>query len=233
MKRVLLITCEHASPKIPKNLEPLFKGSLAILKTHQGYDIGAESCFEQIIKKVPCQSIKGEWSRLVVDLNRSLHHPKLFSAFTKELSNKQKEDVIQQYYHPHRKKIQQLINPHPKKGTQVVHLAIHSFTPILHGQKREADIGLLYDPSRRAEKDFSKSLKHFLQEKTDYHIRMNYPYKGTSDGLTTYLRSVYKNRHYLGIEIELNQKHLLNKKNINAMMNPLIQFLLALSNSQK
>ena len=36
-------------------------------------------------------------------------------------------------------------------------------------------------------------------------VRFNYPYKGTSDGLTTTLRKKFGPR-YVGIEIEINQK---------------------------
>jgi hypothetical protein len=36
-------------------------------------------------------------------------------------------------------------------------------------------------------------------------VRFNYPYKGTSDGLTTTLRKKF-GPQYVGIEIEINQK---------------------------
>ena len=37
------------------------------------------------------------------------------------------------------------------------------------------------------------------------HVRRNYPYSGTADGLTTDLRAGFGPR-YLGIEIEVNQR---------------------------
>jgi hypothetical protein len=37
-------------------------------------------------------------------------------------------------------------------------------------------------------------------------IEFNKPYLGIDDGLTTYLRTVYPDSHYAGIEIEINQK---------------------------
>jgi len=36
---------------------------------------------------------------------------------------------------------------------------------------------------------------------------MNRPYLGTSDGHTTSLRKEFRDESYLGIEIEVNQKH--------------------------
>ena len=40
-------------------------------------------------------------------------------------------------------------------------------------------------------------------------VRRNYPYRGYADGLTTHLRRRHRGRCYLGIEIEVNQKHVL------------------------
>ena len=40
---------------------------------------------------------------------------------------------------------------------------------------------------------------------------MNQPYKGSSDGLTTYLRNKFETSQYLGIELEVNQ-HLFFEK---------------------
>ena len=37
-------------------------------------------------------------------------------------------------------------------------------------------------------------------------MRYNYPYLGKADGFTTYLRKQFQT-HYLGIEIEINQKY--------------------------
>ena len=36
-------------------------------------------------------------------------------------------------------------------------------------------------------------------------MRRNYPYRGSSDGLTTTLRGLFADPDYLGIEIEVNQ----------------------------
>jgi hypothetical protein len=38
-------------------------------------------------------------------------------------------------------------------------------------------------------------------------VRRNYPYLGTSDSLVTTLRRRFPPASYLGIEIEVNQKH--------------------------
>jgi predicted N-formylglutamate amidohydrolase len=89
----------------------------------------------------------------------------------------------------------------------VIHLSIHSFTPELSGVVRDADIGLLYDPARRYEKKLCREWrkKIITINPAIGRVRMNYPYRGTSDGFTTYLRKKMKGS-YLGIEVEINQR---------------------------
>ena len=38
-------------------------------------------------------------------------------------------------------------------------------------------------------------------------LRRNYPYRGVSDALVTHLRRRYGGRGYVGMELEINQKH--------------------------
>ena len=97
------------------------------------------------------------------------------------------------------------IASHIRAGRRVLHLALHSFTPVLDGCMRTADLGLLYDPKHQAEKDLALSLQQILSHTTDLRVRRNYPYRGNADGLTTTLRQTFTARDYLGLEIELNQ----------------------------
>src|SRR5690606_37923567 len=81
------------------------------------------------------------------------------------------------------------------------------FTPELRGEVRRADVGFLYDPARRIERDFVDAWEAALAERAPgLTLRRNYPYRGTSDALVTYLRRSYPARYYAGLEIEVNQK---------------------------
>lgn len=77
---------------------------------------------------------------------------------------------------------------------------------LINGLARLVDIGLLYDPGQGRGKRYCIDLQDFLSMQTDnLRIRRNHPYRGTADGLTTWLRSLFNGIDYLGIEIELNQ----------------------------
>ena len=90
---------------------------------------------------------------------------------------------------------------------RVIHISAHSFVPVLNGSTRNADIGLLYDPARAAERALCARWSQSLAARASrLRVRRNYPYRGYADGLTTHLRRRYGRRGYLGVEIEVNQK---------------------------
>lgn len=201
----LVITCEHAGNLIPKDYHSLFRGKDEVLNSHRGYDPGTHDLFT-FLRKTADYSIEHTVSRLLVEINRSMGHRQLFSEFTCNLSDLEKEDILKTFYHPYRKEVELKIHEYISKGAQVLHLSIHSFTPFLNVEKRNADIGLLYDPIREEEKLFCQNFKsRLLQEDKELKIRFNYPYLGKADGFTTFLRRKFR-KNYLGVEVEVNQK---------------------------
>lgn len=200
----LLITCEHAGNHVPAEFQSLFEGKEEILSSHLGWDPGALEIAQHLASTLSAPLYYALTTRLLIETNRSLHHPELFSEFTKHLSTEQKQELIHRYYLPYREPIESFIR---KSTTPGLHLSIHSFTPSWKGESRTTDIGLLFDPARTAEVNFCTNLhsglcKAFPELTIDY----NKPYLGSDDGLTTYLRSQFTNEHYCGIEIEFNQK---------------------------
>ena len=86
------------------------------------------------------------------------------------------------------------------------HLSVHSFTPVMEGVERDADIGILYDPSRPLAVRWAAAWESALQSLAPaWRVRHNYPYLGTDDGHTTELRAVFGPDSYVGIELEINQ----------------------------
>lgn len=202
----LLLTCEHGGNNIPPDYASFFEGRVDVLNTHKGYDIGALELFNAL-KEVADLDFYSETSRLLVDLNRSLNHNKLFSSITRALSDAEKREIIRDHYVPYRSRIEQLVEDFISAGQKVLHIAVHSFTPVLKGEERKADIGLLYDSRRKEEQAFCRNWKKALlvaDEKME--VRFNYPYLGTADGFPTYLRRRFTDGGYIGIELEVNQK---------------------------
>lgn len=207
----LVFSCEHGGNEIPNDYKHLFINAKEVLNSHKGMDLGALDLFKYC-SGLSDYSISNKISRLVIELNRSQHHPKLFSEYTVSLNETEKSKLIDEIYNPYRDQLEAVISKMIMEGEEVVHISFHSFTPVLDGKTRNADIGLLFDPSRTSEKRICKQLQNSLKAKLPiFKIRFNYPYLGKADGLTTYFRKKFP-ENYSGIEIEINQK--LSNKNV-------------------
>lgn len=218
---ILILTCEHASNKLPAAFKKAVPAK--VLETHRAYDIGACAVFSKLVKFAkPEFHCEGKFSRLFVDLNRTITNKSVFSDYYKLLekrdpatSAKMKVQAVA-YWMEYRTTIEKFVASslsQPKRVAKsaptIVHLGIHSFTPVLNGKKRNTDIGILYDPSRPAECKLAQVIKDEIKRLyPQMKVRFNYPYKGTSDGLTTTLRKKFGPR-YAGLEIEINQKFFL------------------------
>ena len=202
-----IFSCEHGGNRIPRQYQHLFKGQTRILQSHRGWDPGALQLARASARYCSVPLHFSQVSRLLVDLNRSPNHRALFSATTRQLDAGEKRRICEQYYFPYRSGVETAIRDEPRRP--VIHLAFHTFTAELNGVVRKGDIGLLYDPAREAEKEFCVALQAVLQQVfPSLVVRRNYPYLGTADGLTTCLRKRFAPRAYLGIELEINQKHI-------------------------
>lgn len=219
-KIALIISCEHAVNTVPKDYLYLFANHKDLLLSHRGMDFGALEIATHLNKNIPSDFFKANCTRLLVDCNRTVTHPQCFSEVTKNLPRKEKQTIIEQYYTPYREQVLSKIDQYINQGIQVLHLSIHSFTPMMGNEVRNTDVGLLYNPQRPLEKHLALQWKKELRKVgPQYKIRMNYPYKGITDGFTTALRKKYSDQHYLGIEVETNQALLNKAQNINIIKN--------------
>lgn len=202
-----IISCEHAGNNIPEDYESLFEGEDEVLHSHRGWDPGASELAQTIAKKTDSKLFAYPYTRLFVEPNRSIGHPILFSEFTRDLSTEKKQEIVDRYYLPYRNSVTDLIRRNASNDISAIHISVHTFTPVFDKKARNVDVGLLYDPAKKLEKDFCNLWKSTLKRKfPDFRIRMNQPYKGTSDGFTTFLRGEFDEKLYLGIELEINQK---------------------------
>lgn len=224
--RFVLVTCEHGGNQVPHEWHYLFEDAEAILQSHRGWDKGALELAKGIADTFNIKLITEETTRLLIDLNRSLHHRDLFSEFTGSCDIDTKHSIIDEIYLPYRNRIEAVIAAAINQQQTVLHLSVHSFTPVLDKTTRHTDIGLLYDPDRKPEMKFCLELQNSINKITDeWRVRRNYPYRGIADGLTTYLRKKHSDAEYCGIELEVNQAIISNKKQWRSLKQTIISAL--------
>jgi len=204
MSYSVIFTCEHAGNEVPAKYQSLFTGQSEILQSHRGWDPGAWPLAHFLSHQMEAPLFGCMTTRLLIETNRSLDNPQLFSEFSSPLTQQTKDQLIRDIYKPFQWQVEMSVE---KATKPVFHLSIHSFTPIWFGQERMVDIGILFDPLRNSEVSFSYQLTENLNNIfPKLKIQTNQPYQGTDDSFTSFLRRQYSDNEYIGIIIEVNQK---------------------------
>jgi predicted N-formylglutamate amidohydrolase len=201
----VLVTCEHGGNRLPGRYRGLIPRKT--LESHRGYDPGALDLARDFAAALGARLYYGTVSRLLIELNRTLDHPQLFSKYALRLAGDEREVLIRRMYLPYWNAIEQQVARALARGHVVVHVSSHSFTPRMNGIRRDADVGLLFDPDRPEEAALCRHWRRALgADAGRLRVRNNYPYAGTGNGLTTALREKFAGRAYVGVQIEVNQR---------------------------
>lgn len=211
-RQQILISCEHASNALPSSVGNLGLAAEA-LASHIAWDSWARDVALSCARALGCVHHEGKYSRLLVDLNRSPHNRSVIPRRSfgvdvpgnRDLGRAERERRLRLYHEPYRTAVSRDLRAIAAEHGSCLHLSIHTFTPKLGGRVRRADAGVLYDPGRRRERDSAVALARAMRSR-GWNTRRNYPYRGTSDGLTTYCRRFLPGHIYVGLEIELNQR---------------------------
>jgi predicted N-formylglutamate amidohydrolase len=197
----LLLTCEHGGNRVPAALRARFRGAQEVLESHRGYDHGALELARYLRRRLRAPLVANQVTRLVADLNRSSHHPYVVSEFTRDLP---RAALLDAHWRPHREAVAEAL---ASFSGPVLHVAVHSFHPIVEGSERHTDLAVLYDPGRPRELALAKRWAEALRSRfPDLVVRRNYPFRGVADGLPTALRKVHPDRAYAGFEFEVNKR---------------------------
>jgi predicted N-formylglutamate amidohydrolase len=172
-----------------------------------------------LARRLEAPLVSATISRLLVDLNRSPHNPAVFSQITRRLPPPAREALLARFHRPYWQRIRAALD---RARVPVLHVSVHSFTPRWRGDVRSFGVGLLYDPSRAAERARAIELQGALRQVAPWlRVRRNAPYRGDSDGLTTAMRRERPEEVYLGIELEINQGLLAEPKSRSKLLEPL------------
>ena len=180
-----LITCDHASNAVPDWING---GDLGLpqadMNRHIAFDIGAAAVTRHLSKHLDAPAILSRFSRLVIDPNRGEDDPTLLMQLydgtiipaNRRLSKSDHTRRLEACYRPYHMALGNLADRNP----QAIYVAIHSFTPRLHGRPpRPWDIGILY---AKQDPRFAQVLLARLRQEPDICVGENEPYKGDLKG---------------------------------------------------
>ena len=202
-----MITCEHATPRLPGGLAPRTRGERRILASHWGWDIGAWAVGSRLASLLRASAVGGAVSRLVVDLNRSAGDPSLVRreaegvrlTWNTPLPPESIERRVLAWHVPYHQAIDALILRRLVRGVQPLLFATHTFTNVYEGRRRDFDIGVLFDRSRAEAALLARGLRA-----AGYDVRFNRPYSG----LAGMMYAIHRHGVHHGLpclELEINQ----------------------------
>lgn len=205
----LLITCEHASGALPEGLD--LGLSEERLLSHISCDRGSLLIARELARLAAAPLHEGRFSRLLVDLNRREANPAVILAESygvrvpgnAGLSEAEREARIARWHRPYREAARADAVRIAESGF-CLHLSIHSFTPAIDPAVRAFDAGVLFDEARSPEREIAIRIADALRGR-GHDTRLNAPYRGTPEGLTSWLREQLDASRYAGLEIEANQ----------------------------
>lgn len=203
---VVILSCEHGGHELPTAYARLFKDADEVLSSHRGWDIGALGVAQRFACVTSYPLVACTFTRLLVEPNRSPDSGGLFSTYTRDLDDQAKATIVSEYYERHRGSVERLIADAIVAGRRVLHVGVHSCTDELDGHVRELEVSLLFDPDRPSEDAVCHAWNTELAMlEPTWRLPFNEPYKGTDDGLTTWLRSRFPSDAYAGVEVEVRQ----------------------------
>ncbi|MEJ7935139.1 N-formylglutamate amidohydrolase [Sphingobium sp. AN558] len=175
-----LLTGDHAGNAVPAVLGGLGVAS-GELSRHIGIDIGVRGLGEALSGLLDAPFIHQPYSRLVIDCNRD---PALDEAIpgvsdatripgNEALSAADRAARIAEIHAPYHGEIAAMLEARASRGRPTILLALHSFTPVLGGERRPWDAGVLH---WQGDVIFALRLLRALREESGLTIGDNAPY---------------------------------------------------------
>jgi predicted N-formylglutamate amidohydrolase len=178
----LLITCDHASNRIPRSLGTLGLDS-ADLSRHIAWDIGCAALARRLSDLLDARAILGGFSRLVVDLNRHLNDPTSIPPVSDsthvpgntDLPRAHAAQRIEELFVPYQNAVvAQLAELKAVHGVPAI-ISLHSFTPVWGNFERPWHIGVLWNRDARIAAPLIEALRKddalCVGDNQPYHAR--------------------------------------------------------------
>ncbi|HEX6994229.1 MAG TPA: N-formylglutamate amidohydrolase [Gammaproteobacteria bacterium] len=154
--REVVFVCDHASNRVPAALDRLGLDERHLLD-HIAWDIGAAAVALKLAEWLGGRGVLAGYSRLVVDLNRNLADGSAFAPLSDGvlvpgnigLDDSAKAARAAAFYWPYHDAIDRVLDDATTDDARPVMIAVHSFTPRLHGIERPWHIGVLWDKDPR------------------------------------------------------------------------------------
>ncbi len=178
----VLLVGDHASNRIPRQMHNLGLDE-DLLDQHIAYDIGTRKLINHLVEHLDAPAVLANYSRLVVDLNRSLEDSSLMPEVSDNIvipgnqgiTAEHRKNRIHSFFTPYRQTIDQMLHAYRQRGITPALISIHSFTPEMAGFSRPWHCGVLWDKDPRIPVPLMRNLR---AHPDGFNIGDNEPYSG-------------------------------------------------------
>lgn len=198
----VFLTCEHASQRLPEGYR-WHPRDERLLGTHWAYDLGAADLTRELAAALDAPAVLSRFTRLLLDPNRNEDSETLFLAeaegepveLNRDITEAEAARRIERFHRPFHAAIDTRLGPHRAE----VIFSIHSFTPVFQGQRREMEVGVLFDE----EDELAERAAAAIRE-AGFVTAMNEPYSGKA-GLIYSAGRHAKAHERRALELEVRQ----------------------------
>jgi predicted N-formylglutamate amidohydrolase len=209
-----VVVCDHASNRIPRCL-----GSLGLgyddLAAHIAWDPGAAEVARRLAEHLDAPLVLSGYSRLVVDCNRPLESPESIAQESggtivpgnRELTETSRAARIEALFRPYHRAITEVLDRRSAARRPSLLLSVHSFTPVLNGDRRPWHLAFSYGRDAR----LAARLLDAFSRYRDIVVGDNQPY--SVDDTTDYTLPLHGERRGLPhVLIEIRQDGLVTEE---------------------
>ncbi|MGE0416225.1 MAG: N-formylglutamate amidohydrolase [Acetobacteraceae bacterium] len=175
----VFLTADHAGRLIPRALNGLGVPDTE-MERHIAWDIGIAGVTRHLSGRLDATAVLQAYSRLVIDCNRNPDWPTAMpevSEYTpipgnRDLTQADRAARIAAIFTPYHDRITALLDARASAGRRTVLVAMHSFTPSFKGERRDMQVGVLYNKDLR----MAGIMLDLLRAEGDLVVGDNAPY---------------------------------------------------------
>lgn len=198
----LLFTCEHASNRLPERWRWPAEDE-RLVEDHWAYDLGAADLTRELAAAANADAVLSRFTRLLADPNRPESSDTLFRRnadqapvlLNQRLDAHDRRHRLESYYRPYHAAVDAVV----ASSAANILFAVHTFTPVYEGRRRELEVGVLFDD----EQSLAEGLLGGLTA-AGLSAAANEPYSGR-EGLIYAVDRHAKTHGRRALEIEVRQ----------------------------
>ncbi len=218
---------DHAGAAIPSALGNLGL-TAAELGRHIALDIGVEALGQALSAHLRAPFLSQRYSRLVVDCNRDPCHSGWIAAESdgtpipgnSGLSEAARQARRSEIFEPYHRAIGDLLDSQAAAGAETVLVSLHSFTPVMGGERRPWEIAVLHDGRRD---EVALAVRERLRRREELTVGDNEPYRMDATDYTVPRHAYPRGLRY--VEFEVRQDLLGDRSGIDAIADLLADVL--------